>query len=66
MLNQKEHDKKINAAKHHAHPSKYKRTLFGNFKPDTVRQMVVDALEDYRQAELDKMQRNTSRGKRDA
>jgi len=51
MLNKQEHEKMVKAVRRSQLPSQYKRTLFGNYTADTVRNMIADSLESYRKAE---------------
>jgi hypothetical protein len=45
-----EHQKVITMVRWQGVPVKYKRTIFGNYTPDTVVQIVLDALACYRSA----------------
>lgn len=45
-----EHQKIIAIVRSQGVPVKYKRTMFGNYTPDTVLQIVLDALACYRSA----------------
>lgn len=59
MLNKKEHNEILNMIKRDGVPSKYKKTLFGNYTHDTVVGIMADVLCSYRNAQIKKLTRNT-------
>lgn len=59
MLNKKEHNEFLNMIKRDGVPSKYKKTLFGNYTHDTVVGIMADVLHSYRATQIKKLTRNT-------
>jgi len=59
MLNKKEHNEFLNTIKRDGVPSKYKKTLFGNYKHDTVVDIMADVLQSYRDTQINKLKKNT-------
>mgnify|MGYP000400969131 FL=1 len=59
MLNKKEHNEILNMIKSHGVPSRYKKTLFGNYKHDTVVDIMADVLQNYRDTQINKLKKNT-------
>jgi hypothetical protein len=59
MLNKKEHNEFLNMIKRDGVPSKYKKTWTGNYKPDTVVDIMADVLQSYRAAQINKLKKNT-------
>ena len=59
MLNKKEHSEFLNMIKANGVPKKYKKTWTGNYKPDTVVDIVADVLCSYRAAQINKLKKNT-------
>ena len=51
-MTKEEHDKIINIIKQNGIPKHYKTTVFGNYTPTVATHLVIDALNDYRYAEL--------------
>ena len=49
-MSDEEHQKVIAMVRRQGVPVKYKRTIFGNYTPNTVVQIVLDALACYRSA----------------
>jgi len=49
-MSDEEHQKVIDMVRWQGVPVRYKRTVFGNYSPDTVVQIVLDALVCYRDA----------------
>jgi protein-disulfide isomerase len=59
MLNKKEHSEFLNLIKTNGVPKKYKKTWTGNYKPDTVVDIMADVLCSYRNAQINKLKKNT-------
>lgn len=59
MLNKKEHSEFLNAIKANGVPKKYKKSLMGNYKPETVVNIMADVLCSYRDAQINKLKKNT-------
>jgi len=49
-MSDEEHQKVIDMVRWQGVPVRYKRTVFGNYSPDTVVQIVLDALACYQAA----------------
>lgn len=61
MLNKQEHDMIIRMIRKEGVPKQAKTTLFGNYKPDTVVDLLVGALEAYRTEAIEKIKRNRNK-----
>ena len=61
MLNQEEHEKLLERIKQGGVSHSVETTFFGNYKHDTVVQIVIDTLEYYRQQEINKIKRNRNK-----
>ena len=59
MLNKKEHSEFLNMIKANGVPKKYKKSLMGNYKHDTVVDIMADVLCSYRNAQIKKLTKNT-------
>jgi hypothetical protein len=59
MLNKKEHNEFLNTIKRDGVPKKYKKTLFGTYKHDTVVDIMADVLQSYRDTQINKLKKNT-------
>ena len=59
MLNKKEHNEFLNTIKRDGVPSKYKKTLFGTYKHDTVVDIMADVLQSYRDTKIKQLKKNT-------
>jgi len=59
MLNKKEHNEFLNTIKRDGVPSRYKKTLFGTYKHDTVVDIMADVLQSYRDTQINKLKKNT-------
>mgnify|MGYP001048232504 FL=1 len=61
MLNQHEHETIIRLIRKEGVPKEAKTTLLGNYKPDTVVELLVGALEAYRTEAIEKIKRNRNK-----
>ena len=61
MLNKEEHEDVIATIQHMGVPKRAKTTLFGNYTHDPVVQLTVEAVEDYRKQEIEKIKRNRNK-----
>ena len=61
MLNKEEHEDVIAIIKHRGVPKRAKTTLFGNYSPDTVEQLLVEAVGAYRKQEIEKSKKNRNK-----
>ena len=59
MLNKQEHNAILSKIKREGVPSKYPTTIMGNYKPDTVVDIMAEILQNYRDTELNKLKKNT-------
>ena len=59
MLNKKEHTEFLNLIKANGVPKKYTKTWTGNYKPETVVNIMADVLCSYRNAQINKLKKNT-------
>ena len=48
-MTDKDHQEIIDLIRRRGVPTRYKQTIMGNYKPSTVVQIIVDALNDYRE-----------------
>jgi riboflavin synthase alpha subunit len=59
MLNKQEHNEILNKIKQDGVPTTYPTTLLGNYKHDTVIDIMADVLQHYREAQINKLKKNT-------